>query len=128
MTARPEPTGPTALTWRIVYEDGAEHNVTARPGDYDFLEDKYPDYQERVKGGGSGMKPMLYLAWLASRHDPTIARPDFDKFRMEAVTVEMAAVPVRPTDAAPGRGSLSSLQLPPEPHLVDGSTPIRASL
>lgn len=116
--------GFVALTWNVTYADGASHRVTTRPGDYGRLAERYPNWKA---AGSDNVDPnvMLFLAWCASRHDPTgLARPDFDTFRDDAVTIEMDRVAPRPTGAAAGNGSPSSWQLPPEPTLPSGSPPI----
>jgi hypothetical protein len=119
---------PVCFTFDIAYFDGTAHTVRTRPGDVSRIDDEFgTEWQSDPKARTP--KVMLYLAWLASRHDPTgLARADFDLFRDDATSVEVEVTEVVPTVAAPGRGSPSSWQLPPEPRPADGSTPIPASL
>jgi len=118
---------PVSYVFEVEYFDGQHHTVRARPGDVTRLED---EFGPAWRGDGNiGPKPMLYLAWLASRHDPSgMARPDFDTFRDDATSIELGIQEVRPTNAAPGNGSPSNLRLPPAANPVDGSTPTPAPL
>lgn len=119
------PRGPGTVTWDITYANGT-HRVTTRPGDFVRARRTYPNWQ--AMAAEEGAEAMMYLAWLASRHDleAGLARPDFDAFLDDAVTIqivtgsEAAAVP---TVAAPGNGSLSSSLLPPARHPLHGSMP-----
>lgn len=115
----------TALTWDVTYGDGTSHRVTTYPGDFVRARRQYGELSKLEVEDGAEV--MFYIAWLASRHDPTgLARPDFDAFLDDAQVVEIvtgegaAAVP---TVAAPGNGSRSSSQLPPVLPQPAGSTP-----
>lgn len=109
------------LSWRIRYADGAEHTVTTRPGDYARLADRFPAW--RASTGEMNPGVMLYLAYLASRHDPEgRARPDYDAFLDDAEEVEMTTAPPRPTGADHGSDSRSSSLLPPAATLPNGSS------
>jgi hypothetical protein len=119
---------PTVFAFDITYADQTAHTVRTRPGDITRMEDEFGGAWLTDPSARSP-KHMQYLAWLASRHDPTgLARPDFDTFRDDAVSIEVEVIEVDPTDAAPGRGSPSSLPSPPVRLPVDGSTPIPAPL
>jgi hypothetical protein len=118
---------PVVFCFDIAYFDGTAHRVRTRPGDLSRLEDEYGTGWRESEN--IGPKPMLYLAWLASRHDPTgLARTDFDAFRDDAISIEMEAEEVRPTGAAPGSASPSNSPSLPEPLRMDGSTPTPAPL
>jgi hypothetical protein len=115
------PTGPPAMVWNVTYYDGTSHRVSTRPGDYVRLAQQYgADWKARE---AEAPEMMLYLAWLASRHDPSAARPDFDTFLDDVTELGHVEEAVRPTGAAPGNDSPSNYRLPPAARPVDGSMP-----
>lgn len=120
---QPAPAGPTAMAFKITYGDGRAHQVTTRPGDYVLMRRAYPAGTKDLAPEDAA-EVMMFLAWLASRHDPSgLAQPDFETFLMECASFDTVAVPAVPFAADPGNAPPSRLRLPPEPTLADGSAP-----